>query len=87
MSLVESICVCFFNTKMTTQLHRVSAWQVLLMFGRLLERPLIATDAQTRYPRLITMFNEELECCKMIFQNQMQKEETQGSVFIFIIDM
>ncbi|XP_051731342.1 dynein axonemal heavy chain 9-like isoform X1 [Ctenopharyngodon idella] len=54
------------------------AFKVLDMFGRLLERPLIAADAQTRYPRLIKMFDEELECCKMIFKQQMQKEETQG---------
>ncbi|XP_077101765.1 dynein axonemal heavy chain 9 [Siphateles boraxobius] len=59
------------------------AFKVLFMFGRLLERPLIAADAQTRYPRLIKMFDEELECCKTIFKNQMQKEETQGYSPVF----
>ncbi len=73
--------LCFWNTINTTQFQRVSAWQVLDMFGRLLERPLIAADAHTRYRRLIKMFDKQLECCKMIFKQQMQTEETQGSVF------
>lgn len=73
--------LCFWNTINTTQFQRVSAWQVLDMFGRLLERPLIAADAHTRYRMLIKMFDKQLECCKMIFKQQMQTGETQGSVF------
>uniref|UniRef100_A0A672SZQ6 Dynein axonemal heavy chain 17 n=1 Tax=Sinocyclocheilus grahami TaxID=75366 RepID=A0A672SZQ6_SINGR len=54
------------------------AFKVLDMFGRLLERPLIAADAHTRYRMLIKMFDKQLECCKLIFKQQMQTGETQG---------
>ncbi|XP_026133128.1 dynein axonemal heavy chain 9 [Carassius auratus] len=54
------------------------AFKVLDMFGRLLERPLIAADAHTRYRMLIKMFDKQLECCKMIFKQQMLTGETQG---------
>ncbi|KAI7797195.1 putative dynein heavy chain 9, partial [Triplophysa rosa] len=54
------------------------AFKVLDMFGSLLERPLIAAKAQSRYPILITMFDNELECCRRLFKSQIQMEESQG---------
>lgn len=56
----------------------MSARQVLDMFGRLLEQPLIAAEAQARYPVLIKLFDKQLEDCKTIFKKQMQMEETRG---------
>ncbi|KAA0725373.1 Dynein heavy chain 9, axonemal [Triplophysa tibetana] len=54
------------------------AFKVLDMFGSLLERPLLAAKAQSRYPILITMFDNELECCRRLFKSQIQIEEAQG---------
>lgn len=56
------------------------------MFGSLLERPLIAAEAQSRYPVLIKMFDNELECCRKVLKSQMQMEEAHGEIFIFIIN-
>lgn len=52
--------------------------QLLDMFGNLLERPLIAADAQKRYPALITMFDEELDCCKALYKTHIRNEEELG---------
>ncbi|XP_056325895.1 dynein heavy chain 9, axonemal [Danio aesculapii] len=54
------------------------SFKVLDMFGRLLEQPLIAAEAQARYPVLIKLFDKQLEDCKTIFKKQMQMEETRG---------
>lgn len=52
--------------------------QVLDMFGSLLERPLVAAYALNQYPRLIAMFDKELDCCKVIFDRHVQTLEDLG---------
>uniref|UniRef100_A0A668AEI7 Dynein axonemal heavy chain 17 n=1 Tax=Myripristis murdjan TaxID=586833 RepID=A0A668AEI7_9TELE len=54
------------------------AFKVLDMFGSLLERPLVAADAQDRYPLLVSMFDEELHCCKLLFNKHIQSAEELG---------
>lgn len=48
------------------------------MFGRWLERPLVAAYALNQYPRLIAMFDKELDCCKVIFDKHVQTLEDLG---------
>ncbi|XP_032397932.1 dynein heavy chain 9, axonemal [Etheostoma spectabile] len=48
------------------------AFKVLDMFGSLLERPLVATDAGARYPVLVSLFDNELDCCKHLYNKQIQ---------------
>uniref|UniRef100_A0A8C4H0U3 Dynein heavy chain tail domain-containing protein n=1 Tax=Dicentrarchus labrax TaxID=13489 RepID=A0A8C4H0U3_DICLA len=54
------------------------AFKVLDMFGSLLERPLVATDALDRYPLLVSMFNKELDCCKLLYSKHIQTAEELG---------
>ncbi|KAM8946996.1 dynein axonemal heavy chain 9 [Pelodytes ibericus] len=54
------------------------AFRLLDMFGNLLDRPLIAEDAVDKYPSLITMFNQELDSAKLIFDRHTQKDMEQG---------
>lgn len=58
----------------------VSTSQVLDMFGSLLERPLIAADAQKRYPVLVKMFDKELDRCNELYKKHTQAEEHQGEM-------
>uniref|UniRef100_A0A3Q2SZQ2 Dynein axonemal heavy chain 9 n=1 Tax=Fundulus heteroclitus TaxID=8078 RepID=A0A3Q2SZQ2_FUNHE len=46
------------------------AFKILEMFGSLIERPLIALDAMSRFPFLRSMFDEELDSCKLLYNNQ-----------------
>ena len=41
------------------------------MLGTLLERPLISRDFQNKYPKLISMYNLELDEAKLIFDRQL----------------
>lgn len=50
------------------------------MFGTLLERPLIAADAQKKYPVLVKMFDKELDCCKELYKKHTQAEEQLGEM-------
>uniref|UniRef100_A0A8C4ZK88 Uncharacterized protein n=1 Tax=Gadus morhua TaxID=8049 RepID=A0A8C4ZK88_GADMO len=50
-------------------------FKVLDMFGSLLERPLVSTDAQDRYPLLVSALDDELECCKIIYNQRVQTAE------------
>lgn len=52
--------------------------QVLDMFGSLLQRPLVAADAQDRYPLLVSMMDRELDCCKLLFNKHIQTAEELG---------
>ncbi|XP_054457284.1 dynein heavy chain 9, axonemal isoform X2 [Anoplopoma fimbria] len=54
------------------------AFKVLDMFGCLLERPLVATDALDRYPLLVSMFDKELDCCKRLYNKHIQTAEELG---------
>nr|XP_014350011.1 PREDICTED: dynein heavy chain 9, axonemal-like [Latimeria chalumnae] len=54
------------------------AFKLLDMFGSLLERPLIAADAYDKYPRLITVFDRDLDNAKLIYNEHMQKEAELG---------
>uniref|UniRef100_A0A7N8YQ50 Dynein, axonemal, heavy chain 9 n=1 Tax=Mastacembelus armatus TaxID=205130 RepID=A0A7N8YQ50_9TELE len=54
-------------------------FKVLDMFGSLLERSLVAADALNRYPFLVSMFDKELDCCKVLYNKHIQTAETQGS--------
>ncbi|KAM9424094.1 dynein axonemal heavy chain 9 isoform 2-T2 [Pholidichthys leucotaenia] len=51
------------------------AFKVLDMFGSLLERPSVATDALDRYPWLVSMFDKELDCCKLLYDKHVQAAE------------
>ena len=48
------------------------------MFGSLLERPLVATDAEDRYPLLVSMFDKELDCCKRLYDKHVQTAQELG---------
>ena len=48
------------------------------MFGSLLERPLVATDAVARYPVLVSLFDKELDCCKRLYNKHIQTVEELG---------
>lgn len=48
------------------------------MFGSLLERPLVATDALDRYPLLVSMFDTELDCCKRLYNKHIHTAEELG---------
>ncbi|XP_030610318.1 dynein axonemal heavy chain 9 isoform X3 [Archocentrus centrarchus] len=54
-------------------------FKVLDMFGSLLERPLVAADALDRYPLLVSMFDKELDCCKILCNTHIQAAEERGS--------
>nr|XP_033467962.1 dynein heavy chain 9, axonemal [Epinephelus lanceolatus] len=54
------------------------AFKVVDMFGSLLERPLVATDALDRYPLLVSMFDKELDGCKRLYNKHIQTAEEQG---------
>ncbi|XP_056152723.1 LOW QUALITY PROTEIN: dynein heavy chain 9, axonemal [Lampris incognitus] len=55
-----------------------NTFKVLDMFGSLLERPLVAADAQARYPLLVSMFDMELDGCKLLFNRHKQTAEELG---------
>lgn len=48
-----------------------SVFKLFEMMGPLLERPLIQKDFRYKYPILLSMYNEELDQAKMIFDRQM----------------
>lgn len=48
------------------------------MFGGLLERPLVAADALDRYPLLVSMFDKELDCCKLLYDRHVRTAEELG---------
>ena len=50
------------------------------MFGSLLERPLVAADALSRYPLLVPVFEKELNCCKLIYDKHIQLTEELGEI-------
>ncbi|KAK1906426.1 Dynein heavy chain 9 axonemal, partial [Dissostichus eleginoides] len=54
------------------------AFKVLDMFGGLLERPLVATDALDRFPLLVSMFDKELDCCTRLYKKHIQTAEERG---------
>ncbi|XP_056405417.1 dynein axonemal heavy chain 9 [Hyla sarda] len=54
------------------------AFRLLDMFGSLLDRPIIAQDAFDKYPLLITMFEEELDNSKAIYDQHMLEVKEQG---------
>ncbi|KAL0984038.1 hypothetical protein UPYG_G00136240 [Umbra pygmaea] len=54
------------------------AFKLLDMFGSLLERPLVAADAQNRYFLLICLFDKELDCCKQLAKKHIQTVEELG---------
>ena len=54
-----------------------SAFRLIDIFGSLLERPLLKTDFDPNYPRMVTMMDEVLNETKQIFDKHMGiKEET-----------
>lgn len=54
-------------------------WQLIDLFGSLLERPLIAADAYAKYHLLITMFDEDLDDAKQIYLKHIQDEVELGT--------
>ncbi|XP_028263973.1 dynein axonemal heavy chain 9 isoform X2 [Parambassis ranga] len=55
------------------------AFKVVDMFGSLLERPLVAADALDRYPLLVSMFDKELDGCRILYNKHIQAAEKLGS--------
>ena len=53
-----------------------SIFKLLEMMGSLLERPVIHEDFKTKYPILLSMYNQELDQAKMIFDEQMKAAES-----------
>ncbi|XP_063077561.1 dynein axonemal heavy chain 9-like [Engraulis encrasicolus] len=53
-------------------------FKLLDMFGSLLERPLVASEAHGKYPLLIRMYDGELDRCKLLFRKHTQTMETAG---------
>ncbi|KAG6928889.1 dynein axonemal heavy chain 9, partial [Chelydra serpentina] len=54
------------------------AFKLLDIFGSLLERPVIAASTSDRYPRLITMFDRDLDDAKLIYSRHIQEEMELG---------
>lgn len=50
------------------------------MFGGLLERPLVATDALDRFPLLVSMFDKELDCCTRLYKKHINTAEERGEI-------
>lgn len=50
------------------------------MFGSLLERPLVAADALDRYPFLLSMFDKELDSCKLLYNKHVEAAEELGEI-------
>uniref|UniRef100_A0A3Q3DHJ9 Dynein axonemal heavy chain 17 n=1 Tax=Hippocampus comes TaxID=109280 RepID=A0A3Q3DHJ9_HIPCM len=55
------------------------AFKVLDMFGSLLERPRVAQDALDRYPLLVSMFDKDLDNCKVLYHEHIQIANELGS--------
>ena len=53
-----------------------SVFKLLEMMGNLLERPLIHKDFQYKYPLLLTMYNQELDDAKKIYDRQLGLKHT-----------
>ncbi|KAH0629591.1 hypothetical protein JD844_011790, partial [Phrynosoma platyrhinos] len=54
------------------------AFKLIDIFGSLLERPLIAAEANNRYHLLITMFDRDLDDAKLIYLKHIQEEAELG---------
>ncbi|XP_032831905.2 dynein axonemal heavy chain 9 isoform X1 [Petromyzon marinus] len=54
------------------------AFKLMDMFGSLLERPLIADDANVHLPRLVTMFDQDLDSAKVIYNRHIATEKDLG---------
>lgn len=57
--------------------------QVVEMFGSLLERPLVASDAQSRFTLLWSIFDQELDHCKVLFNKHMGAVDELGEICPF----
>ncbi|KAF7661538.1 hypothetical protein LDENG_00259550 [Lucifuga dentata] len=58
------------------------AFKVLDMFGSLLERPLVAADALDSYHLFVSMFDKELDSCKVLYNKHIQTALEQGSSLV-----
>ncbi|XP_068610643.1 dynein axonemal heavy chain 9 [Brachionichthys hirsutus] len=54
------------------------AFKAVEMFGSLLERPLVAAEALDRYSLLVSMFDEELDRCKLLYDKHVQTAVERG---------
>jgi dynein heavy chain len=52
-------------------------FQLLEMMGLLIERPLVHRDFQAKYPLLLSMYNQELDHSKAIFNQQLALNRSQ----------
>lgn len=53
-----------------------SIFKLFEMMGPLIERPLVQKQFQYKYPILLSMYNEELDKAKVIFDRQMEALES-----------
>lgn len=58
--------------------HCSNLFQLVDIFGNLLDRPIIKEIFDPYYPRLVTFMDEELNDSKTIYDNQMEKRENDG---------
>ena len=48
--------------------------------GTLLDRPLIKTDFELKYPILVDMMNKEMDVAKEIYDHQMELRQKSGKI-------
>ncbi|XP_074871093.1 dynein axonemal heavy chain 9 [Carettochelys insculpta] len=53
-------------------------FKLLDMFGSLLERPAMAASVSNKYPRLVAMFDRDLDDAKLIYLRHIQEEKELG---------
>ncbi|KAH0621502.1 hypothetical protein JD844_022872 [Phrynosoma platyrhinos] len=56
-----------------------SAFKILQIFGKLLERAVIYSHFYPNVAVLLSVFDEEITCCKQIFDNQIEKLRNGGN--------
>lgn len=50
------------------------------MFCSLLERPLVAENSHERYARIVSMFDQDLDSCKSLYDEHIRSTEQQGEL-------
>ena len=55
-------------------------FQLIDVFGSLLERPLIKQDFQPNYPKVVTMMDQELAIAKTIYDDHMRVRKESGNM-------
>ena len=59
-----------------------SIFKLLQIFGNLIQRNLIAQELSDRMPVLVTMLNQEMDECKVIYTKQMNRISKKGKALV-----